>query len=84
MAWIDYKIAYDMVVQSWISHCLKMYEILDEVIQFKTMETWRVELTARGKTLAEVKIQRYIPGRCNITACKNSHSQKMYSRIQTQ
>ena len=27
MAWIDYKRAYDMVLQSWILHCLKMYKI---------------------------------------------------------
>ena len=39
-----------------------MNEIPDEVIHFikKTLETWRVELTAKGKSLAEVKIQRGI------------------------
>ena len=26
-AWIDYKKAYDMVPQSWILHCFKMYKI---------------------------------------------------------
>ena len=26
MAWIDYKKAYDMLPQSWILHCLKMYK----------------------------------------------------------
>ena len=35
MAWIDYKKAYDMVPQSWILHCLKMYKIPHEV----TMKT---------------------------------------------
>ena len=36
-----------------------MYEIADEVIQFieKTMETWRIELTAWRKSLEEVKKQ---------------------------
>ena len=34
MAWIDYKKAYDMVPQSWIINCLKMYKISDEVINF--------------------------------------------------
>ena len=34
MAWIDYKKAYDMVPQSWIIHCLKMYKISHEVINF--------------------------------------------------
>ena len=62
MTWIDYKNAYDMVPQNWILHCLKMYKIHDEVIKFieKIMETWKVELTAGGKSLAEVKIQRSI------------------------
>ena len=62
MAWIDYKKAYDMVPQSWIIHCLKMYKISHEVINFieKTMQTWRVELTAGGRSLAETKIQRGI------------------------
>ena len=32
IAWIDYKMAYDMVPQSWIIHCLKMYKISHEVI----------------------------------------------------
>ena len=43
MAWIDYNRAYDMVPQSWIINCFKIYE-----------------LTARGKSLAETKIQRGI------------------------
>ena len=52
MAWIDTKKTYDMVPQSWITHCLKIYKISDDVINFieKTMKTWRVELTAGGKT----------------------------------
>ena len=34
MAWIDYKKAYDMVPQSWIINCLKMYKISHEVMNF--------------------------------------------------
>ena len=51
-----------MVPQSWIIHCLKMYKISHEVINFieKAMHTWRVELTAGGRSLAETKIQRGI------------------------
>ena len=62
MAWIDYKKVYDMVLQSWIINCLKMYKISHEVINFieKTIKTWRVELTTGGKSLAETKIQRGI------------------------
>ena len=39
-----------------------MYKISDEVINFikKTMKTWRVELLAGGRTLAEANIQRGI------------------------
>ena len=61
MAWIDYKNVYDMVPQSWIIHCLRMYKISHEVINFieKTMQTW-VELTAGGRSLAETKMQRGI------------------------
>ena len=62
MAWIDYKKAYDMVPQSWIINHFKMYKISHEVINFidKTMNTWRVGLTAGVKSLAEAKIQRGI------------------------
>ena len=39
-----------------------MNKISQEVINFieKTMKTWRVELTAGGRRLAEAKIQRSI------------------------
>ena len=39
-----------------------MYKISHEVINFieKTVRTWRVELTAGGKSLAETKIQKGI------------------------
>ena len=32
LAWIDYKKAYDMIPQIWILHCLKMYEIPEQVV----------------------------------------------------
>ena len=56
------KRAYDMVPHSWIINSLKMNKISDEVINFnnKTIKTWRVELTAGGRRLAEAKIQRGI------------------------
>ena len=62
MAWINNKQVYDMVPQSWIINCLKMYNISDEVINFIeiTMKTWKVELTTGGRSLAEAKIQRGI------------------------
>ena len=59
MARIDYIKAYEMVPQNWIINCLKMYKISHEVINLieHTMQTWRVELTAGGRSLAETKIQ---------------------------
>ena len=62
MAWIDYKMAYDVVPQRWIIHCLKMYKISHEVINIieEIMQTWGVELTAGGRSLVETKIQRGI------------------------
>ena len=62
MALVDYKKAYDMVPQSWIINCLKMYKISDEVKNFieKSMKTWRVQLTAGERSLAEAKIQKGI------------------------
>ena len=62
MVWIDYKMAYDMVPQSLIINCLKMYKISHETIYFveKNMKNWRIKLTAGGKSLAETKIQRGI------------------------
>ena len=61
-AQIHSKNAPDMILQSWIIYCFKMYKISDEVINFieNTMKNWRVELTAGGKSLSEVKIQRDI------------------------
>ena len=60
MAWIDCKITYDMVLQSSIINCLKMYKISHEIINFieNTMKNLRVELTAGGKILSETMIQR--------------------------
>ena len=62
MAWIDYKKAYDVVPQSWILHCLKKYKISHEVRKLieQTKKTWRVELTAGGRSIAETKIQKCI------------------------
>ena len=62
MAWIDYRRRYDMIPQSWIINCHKMYKISHEVINFieKTMKTWRVELRAARRSLAKAKTQRGI------------------------
>ena len=51
MAWISYKKAHDMVSHSWISECLKMFGIANNVQHFlnNSMKSWKVELNASGK-----------------------------------
>ena len=53
IAWIDYKKAYNMVLQSWMIHCFKMYKISNKVKYHK-------KLTAGGKSFAELKSLRGI------------------------
>ena len=53
--WIDNKKTYDIVPQTWILECLKVYKISDKVINFIT-KAMKEELTAGGKTLTEMKI----------------------------
>ena len=50
-----------MVPQSWKLHCLKMYKISHEIINFieQTRKAWRADLTVGG-SIAETKIQRDI------------------------
>ena len=93
MAWIDNKKASGKVLQSWIINWLKMYKISDEVINFieKTMKTWKEELTAGGRSLAEAKVQIGIfqgdarsPLLFKIAMMPLNHIlKKMHSRIQT-
>ena len=62
IAWIDYKKAYDMVPHSWISECLEMFGIANNVQDFlnSSMKSWKLELNASGKTSVEVDIRRGI------------------------
>ena len=70
MAWIDYKRANDMVPQSWIINCLKMYKISHEVINFidKNHENLESGIDSRRKKLSWSKDpKRYISKRCAFT-----------------
>ena len=51
-----------MVPHSWISECLEMFCIPKNVQDFldNSMESWKIELNASGKTLGEVDIRRGI------------------------
>ena len=59
MVWIDDKMSYDIVPQSWIIDFSKMWKVFDVIIKFieQKMENWGVELTAGEKRLLVVKIQ---------------------------
>ena len=56
MGWVGNKKAYDMVSQTWIIECLKIYKISDKFINFimEAMKNWKMELTTGEKTLAGV------------------------------
>ena len=60
MSWIDYKKVYDMVPHSWISECLAMFDIANNVEDFvnNSMKSLKLELNPSGKTLGEVDIRR--------------------------
>ena len=88
--WLQKGIRY--VLQSWTIDCLKMYKISDEIIKCieKTIENWRVELTAGRKAKLRWSPDRYLLGICaiTITICDNddateSHISEMHGRIQT-
>ena len=60
--WMDYRKAFDIILQTWIIECQKIYKISDKVINFimKSKKNWKVELTVSGKTLAKMKIKKDI------------------------
>ena len=62
MAWIDYKKAYDYIPHSWISECLELVGIAENVISFlqRSMRQWKLLLTANGEELCEVDVKRGI------------------------
>ena len=55
MAWIDDKEAYDMVPHSWISECLEMFGIANNVQDFlnNSMKSWKLELNTSGGNIKE-------------------------------
>ena len=50
MAWIDYKIAYDMVPHLLIKECLELFGATEDIksLFVNSMEKWRVMLCARN------------------------------------
>ena len=64
MAWVDYKKAYGMIPHSWILKCLEMFGAAGNIIALleKSMNNWETELTASGRTLGTVNVERYLSG----------------------
>ena len=62
MTWIDYQKAYDMIPHSWIMECLNLVGVAStfERLLKKSMEKWKTELTAYGKSLGSIAIKRGI------------------------
>ena len=62
MAWIDYRKAYDLVPHSWVNECMEMFGITENfrTIMQKSMQQWRLSLTANGEDLGEVNVKRGI------------------------
>ena len=62
MAWIDYKKAYDFVPHSWISECMEMFGIAENVRNFllRSMDQWKLSLTSNGEDLGDVHVKRGI------------------------
>ena len=62
MAWTDYRKAYDLVPHSWVNECMEMFGIAENLGTFlqKSMQQWRLSLTANGEDLGEVNVKRGI------------------------
>ena len=62
MAWIDYRKAYNLVPHSWVNECREMLGIAEDLRTFlqKSMQQWRLSLTANGEDLGEVNVKRGI------------------------
>ena len=62
MAWIDYKKSYDFVPHSWISGCMEMFGIAENVRNFlqRSMGQWKPSLTSNGEDLGTDDVKRGI------------------------
>ena len=60
--WIDYRKAYDPVLHSWVNECMEIFRTAENLRTFlqKSMQQWRLSLTANGEDLGEVNVKRGI------------------------
>ena len=59
MAWIDHKKAYEMVPYSWITQCLNLFEVAENIksLLVNSMENWKVMLCSGSSELGEVELK---------------------------
>ena len=59
MSWIDHRKAYDLVPNSWVNECMEMFGKAESLRTFlqKSMQQWRLSLTANGEDLGEVNLK---------------------------
>ena len=62
MAWIDFRKAFDMVPHTWITKCMTMFGVADNMTNLleNSMEQWNTELISGGESLGHVEIKRGI------------------------
>ena len=62
MAWINYRKACELASHSWVNECMEMFEIAENLRSFlqKSMQQWRLSLTANGEGLGELNVKRGI------------------------
>ena len=61
MPWIDYKKTYDMIPQTWIIECRRIYKISDKITN--AMKNWTKEITACWINTSKGKnTKRHFPG----------------------
>ena len=74
IAWIDYRKAFHLVPDNWVNEYMEIFGIAENLKTFlqKSMQQWRLSLTANGEDLREVNVKRGdIPGRQSITIVLN-------------
>ena len=62
IAWIDYRKAFHLVPDNSVNEYMEIFGIAENVKMFlqKSMQQWRLSLTANGEDLGEVKFKRGI------------------------
>ena len=62
MAWIDFRKAFDMVPHTWITKCMTMFSVADNMTNLleNSMKQWNTELISGGESLGHVEIKRGI------------------------